>query len=132
MDVAPLGRGTLSAAAAASGRMTCRPVVTDDDVGRFGRTAEGGLITRFTEHYTYVSSQSRDGYQFRGGDMLPRARRGITRAVKAPGSSGSCTTYANPRAVCIYARLILDLRRGAARRQSPKNRPIDSSRGHRR
>lgn len=53
-----------------------------------------------------------------------RARRGITRAVKAPRSSGSCSTYANPTAVCIYAR---SSSTSGARETSLRKRPIDPS-----
>lgn len=53
-----------------------------------------------------------------------RARRRITRAVKAPRSSGSCSTYANPTAVCIYAR---SSSTSGARETSLRKRSIDRS-----
>jgi len=87
--------------------MTCRCVVTASPTGRFGCEEEGkGLITRFTGHYAYVSAIPRRGINF-AGDTLPRARRGITRAVKAPASSRSCSIYANPTAAMYLCAIIL-------------------------
>jgi len=110
------GDGSVSSAALRpGGRMTCRRVVTASPTGRFGCEGDGkGLITRFTGHYAYVSAIPRRGINF-AGDTLPRARRGITRAVKAPASSRSCSIYANPTAAMYLCAIILRLRRARDR-----------------
>jgi len=104
------------------GRMTCCSIVTTIFILDTPRRVPNRAFHR-TLHLRQRNPMT--GINFIG-DTLPRARRGITRAVKAPGSSTSCSTYANLTAVCIYVCIYVHPRPPAcARRASESERAID-------
>lgn len=112
--------GVLSGRIRLSRRTACRY----DNVGYFGGTAAWpNHAFRRTLHLRQRDISRRVSISW-ATRYRARARRGITRAVKAPRSSGSCSTYANPMAVCIYAR---SSSTSGARETSLRKRPIDPS-----
>lgn len=104
------GKGVLSGGTAwrANDVPFCRYGVVDRAVSDVG--SREGSNHAFHRTLRLRQRDPATGINF-AGDTLPRARRGITRAVKAPGSSRSCSTYANPLAGMYLCALILRHRR---------------------